>query len=232
MAVLSSMPTPSSSGRWRITSTKSNWRLRVNKCWSMVTLWIKSSPSTWSPIMRVLPLVSPRTIKEPWMVAPAEVPAITPPRASKALNSRCARVFRYESASRQCRPPVNQTPVALRKEATKPGSSACLRSRVCKMVTLSTPRRCSRSFSTEMPEAMLASSLAVGITTMLAPSPPANSMKRAQMSGPTLPPPTMMSAPCAGPTVGVLSCACAEKLKSNTFSSKNRLHCFLKNIPQ
>ena len=37
----------------------------------------------------------PRTTKDPWIIAPAELPKITPPRERTALNSACVRVPKY-----------------------------------------------------------------------------------------------------------------------------------------
>ena len=82
-----------------------------------------------------LPLVSPRTRNEPWMVAPAEVPPMTPPRASRAFSSVSVRVSRYASARRHWRPPAIQTPLASRSGATKESESATVRSRVCSNVS-------------------------------------------------------------------------------------------------
>ena len=58
----------------------------------MATPRTKAKPSSWSPIMMVLPLVSPRARYSPWIVAPAEEPPMTPPRASSAWSSRSVRV--------------------------------------------------------------------------------------------------------------------------------------------
>jgi hypothetical protein len=64
--------------------------------------------------------------------APADEPATTPPRASTFSISRWVRVFAYESTRRHCRPPTNQTSLALVIGLTNSSESATFRSFVWK----------------------------------------------------------------------------------------------------
>lgn len=99
---------------------------------------------------------APRTLKEPMIVAPAELPAMTPPRAKKVYQLVLGAGI---EAAR-----------ALRKSSTKTSESATWRSRVWSSVALVAPAY--RRQRVKM---------------------------RSQISGPTLPPPMMMSQPSGGP---------------------------------
>ena len=60
-----------------MTGARSFSRPRASTCWSMVALVKRPKPTRWpGAIMMVLSSGSeePRTMREPWMVAPAEVP--------------------------------------------------------------------------------------------------------------------------------------------------------------
>ena len=74
------------------------------------------------------------------MLAPAELPPMTPPRASTAWKARSVRVPAYESTRFHWRPPLNHTPVAPSSTAAKASVSATLGSWVCSRCTLVSPR--------------------------------------------------------------------------------------------
>ena len=75
-----------------MTGIRSNCRLRANRCSSIATFLRKAKRSSWSPIMMVLALVSPLARYEPRIVAPAEEPPMTPPRASSSCSLSSVRV--------------------------------------------------------------------------------------------------------------------------------------------
>jgi len=62
------------------------------------------------------------------MLAPAELPSITPPRFNTFRSSRSTRVPKYASANRHCRPPSMNTNVACFNGATNSAESAFTRS--------------------------------------------------------------------------------------------------------
>ena len=147
------------------------------------------------------------------MVAPAEVPAITPPLSRTLLNSFWVSVCKYASASFHCLPPRNQIPVAFFNGATNSSVLAILGSRVCRKLICCTPNFCNASFSVDNPLLIDESSSAVVTIIIFAlAAPPASSTNLVQISGPTFPPPTMISEPLSGPVVADCAFNCKQKI--------------------
>ena len=86
--VPSSMPRPIKCGRSAKTPSRRLIRLRRRKCWSKTAFDTTEAPANLS--LGVAPLDHHVRHHR----APADVPPITPPRLSKALNSRSTRVPR------------------------------------------------------------------------------------------------------------------------------------------
>ena len=106
----------------------------------------------------------------------------------------------YESTSRHCRPPPNQTPRAVLSGATNASLSASARSRVCSTVTCETPNDRSKArFDRSRSSVSGSDSVAVGIRTISASGPPA-SVTKARTAAGFCPPPSITSVPERGPT--------------------------------
>src|SRR5579871_7369 len=145
------------------------------------------------------------------MVAPAELPPITPPRSNTLRNSCKVSVWAYESTIFHCRPPSNQTPLASCSTLANSSVFATFGSCVCSIQTLVRPRffqgasTCSGRYCFTVPSG-LRFPPAVGTTTILAANPPALLTNVSKIPVPASePPPWMTSVPRAGPYSG--SCA-------------------------
>ena len=132
------------------------------------------------------------------MVAPAELPPMTPPRSSSANNSRSVRVFRYESTRRHCRPPSNQTPRAWRSGATNSGRIRHFAIGGVQQLEIlragAEERRLLQIVGRECLRLGRGGDDDDGAS-----GPPASEMNSCQSSGLIRPPPTTNSAPWAGP---------------------------------
>ena len=202
MAVFSSMPTPMWSGASATAASSLGSRPRSAKCMSMSTPPSRPRPgAVRTAAAETSARWPPRIIVRPSAVAPALVPAITSPPASR--SRRISFVRDPTSARiRDWSPPLKKTPVAPRRMDSARSLSASARPRSRSSVVFSTPslrNTCSYSACTSsgMPVAVVTSVIRAW-------SPPDSSTNRSSTPAPqqrSSPPPMMKSRPAGIPSL-------------------------------